>query len=144
MKRKLQKAQLKYALLFPARLKIIHYKKSHFFESPADAEEWLEVMGLGSTQDSQMVPPSQGPKARRQPSYRRSQQTTKGPSSMGPSQSQQQQAKETALLIAESFREDSNKIFTESEEDTAHSDSEQSITLFPSITPQTAELLIDS
>lgn len=38
VKKKLQQAQLKYALLYPARLKIIYNKKTHFFDSPSDAE----------------------------------------------------------------------------------------------------------
>lgn len=61
VKKKLQAAQLKYALLFPARLKVIHDKKTHFFDSPNEAEEWLEVMEIDSSQSSQSDLPSQGP-----------------------------------------------------------------------------------
>lgn len=58
VKKTLQTHNLKYAMLFPARLKIIHNQKSFFFDNPDDAMEWAEVTltphsSQKSTQDSQ-------------------------------------------------------------------------------------------
>lgn len=144
VKRKLQTAHLKYALLFPARLKIIHDQKSYYFQNPAEAEEWIDVMGIGDVQDSQEVPPSRGSRMGKRTDGRKSQRIIAGTGGVGPTRSQQQKAKETALIVAATFREDSQKIQTGSDEDSVHSDSDHSITLLPSITPQTSDTLIDS
>ena len=42
VKRKLHALNLKYALLFPARLRVTDDGKTHFFETPTEAWSWLE------------------------------------------------------------------------------------------------------
>ena len=40
VKQKLRTMNIQYMLLFPARLKVIHHTKTHFFDSPNQAWEW--------------------------------------------------------------------------------------------------------
>lgn len=57
VKQKLRAMELQYMLLYPAKLKVLAQGKAHFFESPEEVWEWLEVRGDG-------VPPGErgGPK----------------------------------------------------------------------------------
>ena len=43
IKKRLQKVQAPYAMLYPARLRVILNGQAHFFEHPADASDWLDA-----------------------------------------------------------------------------------------------------
>ncbi|XP_078509106.1 uncharacterized protein LOC144768991 [Lissotriton helveticus] len=125
VKKKLRGAQLKYALLFPARLKVIHGRKSHFFESPADAEEGLEVMGLDGGQEASQAAATgtseEGSSSNCHPSSGPGKESNR----RGPSRERQKKEQLVALSIAGTFREESAKITTDSEDNTIRSDSEK-------------------
>lgn len=142
IKQKLRKLQVNYALLFPARLKIIYDKKTHFFESPADVEEWLDVMGLDASQRTDPEATSQRSDRSLRSARRQAKRRPPLPKTVVPLLSQQRQEQSIARTIAETFHEVTERINIETEDDTQHSDSESSITLFPSITPQTADEII--
>lgn len=42
IKRRLRTLQLPYAMLYPAKLRVVALKATHFFESPKDANRWLD------------------------------------------------------------------------------------------------------
>lgn len=42
VKKRLQRLQLKYAMLFPARLRITAGDQNHFFENAQEAADWLD------------------------------------------------------------------------------------------------------
>ena len=46
VKAQLRKVNLPYALLFPARLRVIEADTSHFFTTPKDAWDWLHIKGV--------------------------------------------------------------------------------------------------
>ena len=43
VKQKLRERNVKYMLLYPAKLKIIHNGKTHFFETPEEVWDWMEI-----------------------------------------------------------------------------------------------------
>lgn len=70
VKRKLRLHNLKYALLFPARLKVIHNQKALFFDTPDEVADWLDItLSPPSTQpttsrDGEKTPlPQRAPKS---------------------------------------------------------------------------------
>ena len=48
VKRQLRSLDIKYALLFPARLKVIYDSSTHFFSTPEDTWTWLHAKGLAT------------------------------------------------------------------------------------------------
>ena len=55
VKAQLRKMNLSYALLFPARLRVVEADTSHFFTTPKDAWDWLHTKGI------QDIPEETGP-----------------------------------------------------------------------------------
>ncbi|KAJ1137628.1 hypothetical protein NDU88_004026 [Pleurodeles waltl] len=51
VKRKLKELGYTCMLLFPAKLKVLHAGRSHFFPSPEAAWDWLEQNGVVETPD---------------------------------------------------------------------------------------------
>lgn len=144
VKKNLRSRNLKYALLFPAKLKVIHNQKTNFFDAPEDAAEWMEVT---FTQDPARASPgtwrdeatstsgSTGRSRKKLPAILNSTECS-------PTKHQITASQENALLTAAALAaHDSRQLVSlqrESEEDTARSESSTSITLFPLITAQTA------
>lgn len=144
IKQKLRAAHLKYALLFPARLKIFYDKKTYFFTCPSEAEEWLEIMNIEGSQTGSTETQPQLFMATGKRVARGTQKTPQLRKSKGPSLSQQRRDMDDALQMANSFRHTSNMIASDTEESARCSDSDHSVALFPSATPQTAEDLLDN
>ncbi|KAJ1079749.1 hypothetical protein NDU88_000003 [Pleurodeles waltl] len=53
VKRKLKELEYTYMLLFPAKLKVLHAGRSHFFQTPKAICDWLELGDGGGTPGSQ-------------------------------------------------------------------------------------------
>lgn len=49
VKRQLQDLDLRYSLLFPARLRVVKDGTTRFFDSPSDAWDWQEGSGLATS-----------------------------------------------------------------------------------------------
>ncbi|KAJ1204399.1 hypothetical protein NDU88_008177 [Pleurodeles waltl] len=66
VKKRLRTEGLKYALLFPARLRVTFNQKTHFFDTPDSACDWLDVTfpHLGS-EERDALPPRQPHQSRR-------------------------------------------------------------------------------
>ncbi|KAJ1118533.1 hypothetical protein NDU88_006724 [Pleurodeles waltl] len=65
VKRLLRAAGLTFALIFPAKLKILYDKRSHFFDSPVAAQSWMDyTLPESQKMDTQVNPP---PSSRQQP-----------------------------------------------------------------------------
>lgn len=47
VQQKLRAMGLKYMMLYPAKLKVLHESQSHFFVTPEEVWDWLEVRGDG-------------------------------------------------------------------------------------------------
>lgn len=45
IKRRLRDLQLPYSMLYPARLRVIHQGKAHFFTDPKEAAHWADTLG---------------------------------------------------------------------------------------------------
>ncbi|XP_078496525.1 taste receptor type 1 member 1-like [Lissotriton helveticus] len=127
VKKRLQTAKLRYALLFPARLKVIHDNKTHFFESPTDVEEWLEVMDIGESPDPTQGSSAGGSRDGSDHAEDRSGACGTEPKRRKPTLHQQKQGQEDAAILVGLFREDRGTINTDTEDSTVHSDSENNL-----------------
>ena len=147
VKRKLRELQYKYALLFPARLKIMLDGKSHFFDSPSEAWSWLELREPTISADS-ATEWRRVSRKKRSPRARRDGKERAGPS-RAPTDSQRAKDRSallqtTAILTQSPSNPPSNPPATprNSSSDTESSTSCHSITSVshgPKVTPQTAD-----
>ena len=143
VKRKLRELQYKYALLFPARLKIMTDGKSHFFDNPPEAWSWLEQREPTISADSAMEWHRISRK-RRSPGARRDGRGRAGPSRAPP---YSQQARDRSALLHTTAILTQSPASTpatprSSSSDTESSASRHSITSTshgPIVTPQTAD-----
>ena len=143
IKRKLRELDLKYALLFPARLRVSINGKTHFFDSPVEAWSWVErytpAALTGPVDDWQRTSHK-----KRRPAARRGGIDRLGPS-RSPSIRQQTIDRRSALQSAVEFTsaaEESPTTPLKSSSDTESSVSHHSLhslSLGPRVTPQTAD-----
>ncbi|KAJ1210554.1 hypothetical protein NDU88_005917 [Pleurodeles waltl] len=138
IKQRLRKMEIKYALLFPTKLRITHNQKTHFFDSPDLVSTWLDE----NFPYSRAVDQNNGHHAGQLPQLRRNKrnkaQTLR--KRTGPTLRQALEGQNNTLQTAGSLREmSSSPCRTASSIDSiAASDLEGSMALFPDITPQLA------
>lgn len=75
---------------------------------------------------------------------RQNRETTTEMRGIGPTASQQRKDREEALLAVGSLRDNASKTLSDSEESAQNSDSDHSLALFSSVTPQTADEMVDN
>ncbi|KAJ1123221.1 hypothetical protein NDU88_001694 [Pleurodeles waltl] len=141
VKKQLRAEGLTYALMFPARLRITHNQKAHFFETPELVRDWLDLTFPHSShkEQSDTLPPRQtrrprkDKQGRQHPTHRKT----------GPMLSQVLESQKAAIHSAYSTQRVGSPPggIASSVDSTVASDSEGSMALFPSITPQTAQEL---
>ncbi|KAJ1142310.1 hypothetical protein NDU88_008636 [Pleurodeles waltl] len=138
IKQRLRKMEIKYALLFPAKLCITHNQKTHFFDSSDLVSTWLDE----NFPYSRLVEQNNGHHAGQLPQHRRDKRNKAQTSQKrtGPTLRQALEGQNNALQTAGYLREiNSSPCRTASSIDSiAASDSEGSMALFPDITPQLA------
>ncbi|KAJ1104039.1 hypothetical protein NDU88_001454 [Pleurodeles waltl] len=138
IKQRLRKMEIKYAILFPAKLRITHNQKMHFFDSPDLVSTWLDK----NIPYSRAVEQNNGHHAGQLRQHRRDKRNKDQLSRKrtGPTQRQALEEQNNALQTAGSQRGmNSSPCRTASSLDSnAASDSEGSMVLFPDITPQLA------
>ncbi|KAJ1087947.1 hypothetical protein NDU88_001106 [Pleurodeles waltl] len=139
VKRRLRTEGLKYALLFPARLRVTFNQKTHFFETPDSACDWLDATfpHLGNEERSDALPPRQPHQSRRSGRGRMQSARKK----TGPTMLQVLEGRNEALQSAYSLQgTDSSPHGPPSSIDSATAfESEGSSALFPAVTPQSAQ-----
>lgn len=136
-KRQLREHNLKYALLFPARLKVIHDQKSLFFESPEEVIEWLEI--TFTSQASAGTSAGEPPRPQRQRLERGTARTRRDKLLMSQQAAESKRdALQTVAELTDSGRQPLAELVASSDEERDQSDSDNSMALFPDVTPQTA------
>ncbi|KAJ1174084.1 hypothetical protein NDU88_005907 [Pleurodeles waltl] len=133
LKRKLRAAGLTYALIFPAKLKILYDQRSHFFDTPEAVRPWMDHTLTDSQKiDTQVNPPLN--------SCGRGVSETVLRTALSLHQARVSQRE--ALLTAAALKTQPPCLSGSSTEGSAmDSDTDGSMALFPSITPQTANYL---
>ncbi|KAJ1161506.1 hypothetical protein NDU88_001991 [Pleurodeles waltl] len=133
VKKHVRTAGLTYALIFPAKLKIIYDQCSHFFDTPqARARMDHTLPETGPLWDTH-------PGARQHPYRRRGGGPTESLMRATPSLHQAMASQQKALISAAALISQPRCPSNSSPEgSTLDSDTDGSVTLFPSITPQTA------
>ena len=139
VKKQLNSSNIKYALLFPAKLRVIADERVYFFLSPEDAWTWLHAKGLATR-------PSESPEEERWHLPKRRKKKNKS-ESLGPSEEQKLRERSQVLAAVTQQQFDENPYRVLSLEDRPPSESDSggttgsvaSETHMPLLTPRSAD-----
>ncbi|KAJ1092813.1 hypothetical protein NDU88_005923 [Pleurodeles waltl] len=138
-KQRLHEHNIKYALLFTAKLRVISDDRTHVFTSPEDAWMWLHAKGLTRSQEGT----DEGEEWLISPSQKCSKKRPKGqPTEKQAAEERAKVLKETPLLTQNSFEALRALPVDSLESDSASSDSTLTDVLKgPKLTPRSADAL---
>ncbi|KAJ1093032.1 hypothetical protein NDU88_006141 [Pleurodeles waltl] len=140
VKRHLRTHGLVYALIFRAKLKVIHEQRSHFFDTPRAAREWLDQIFQSKRSDQPQEFGSQ--KLNRRARRTRCKQDSMNIGIEGPPPRQAWEGQLEAIQLATTLWDPSRRSSTESSlAGDSDTETEGSVALSPTITLQTANKL---
>lgn len=131
-------------MLFPARLKVIYKQKALFFNNPDEAMEWAEItLTPHSSQNVSQNSHRQHTQMHKTDKFKTDKHKTAGVGQeINPTLEQITESQRDALLAAATLIEQDVSSIAEtvnsSEDPDPQSDTENSLALFPVVTPQTA------
>ncbi|KAJ1172857.1 hypothetical protein NDU88_004699 [Pleurodeles waltl] len=139
IKQRLREHNIKYALLFPAKLRVISEERTHMFTSPEDTCTWMHAKGIAQTNEGV----NEEEEWMSSTSRKRNKRRHKGqPTERQAAEERAKVLKETPLLIQNSFETLRSGPLAGSDSESASSDSTITDALRgPDVTPRTADEL---
>ncbi|KAJ1092527.1 hypothetical protein NDU88_005637 [Pleurodeles waltl] len=124
-------------LIFPVKLKAIYELRSHFFDSPMAARDWLDQNFQGTQSDQQQEFTSQNTGRWPWRARRKQDSVNNGEGGQSPRQVRKRQleAIQLATTLWDPNHRSSMELSMAGDSDT---ETEGSVALFPTVTPQTA------
>ena len=150
VKRKLRELGFQYSLLFPAKLRVVAHSKTHFFDDPKLAGDWLETLGHNVVTTQNKSTASSRPKNQKRNTQRQRPSRSPGSPNQKPQLEQiiadRRKAIQLATYMAKNNSSDEGESVGGASRDvgssTGTSPSQPGEYEFPNVTPQTADNII--